>query len=175
MRLARAAVPLLLLAAGCGDLDEVDVTRSAAVTVPGGPGGALPVSAIGAIDLPLDRRALEQEGIEPDDVDSARLVALRVEVTQGASLETWLDAIEFHVEAPGQPRALLARKSGIRALPAGTTVVELEAPGTDLKPYVLSETSTVTGEAAGNQPASDTALRITGTIRVDVSVSGLFR
>jgi hypothetical protein len=170
---ARAAAVLLL--AACGHLDEVDVTRSATITVPGGSGAALPVNAIGAIPLPLDRRALEQEGIEPDDVDSARLVALRLEVTQGTSFEAWLDEVAFQIEAPGLARSELARRSGIRALPAGTTALDVPASGVDLKPYVLADSSTVFAEATGIQPPADTTVRVTATVRVDVSVSGLLR
>jgi hypothetical protein len=171
---ARALSAAALLLAACGSIDEVDVTRSATVTVPGG-AGALPVDAIAAIALPLDRRALEDEGIEPDDVDSARLVALRIDVIEGTSFEAWLDEIAFLVEAPGHARAELARRGGIRALPAGTTALEVPTSGVDLKPYVLSETATVLGEASGVQPAADTTVRVTATVRVDVSVSGLFR
>jgi hypothetical protein len=174
MTLARFAVPALLLAAACGSIDEIDVTRSATVTVPGGPGAALPIDAIGAVDLPIDRSALEQEGIDVDDVDSARLVGLRLEVTQGTSFDAWLESAAFHVEGPGLPRQLLAQRSGIRALPAGTTAVDLAPSGVDLKPYVLAPTSTVIAEASGIQPAADTTVRVTATIRVDVNVSGLF-
>jgi hypothetical protein len=174
MKLAQAAPAALLLAAACGHLDEVDVTRSATVVVPGAAGGAsLPVNAIGAIDLPIDRRALSQEGIEPNDVDSARLVRLRLEVTQGTSLEAWLDSVAFHVEAPGQARTLVAQKSGIRALAAGTTALDLDVPGADLEPYLLADRSTVTAEASGIQPSADTTVKVTATVRVDVSVSGL--
>jgi hypothetical protein len=174
MSLARVLVPAVLLTAACGGLDEIDFTRSTTVTVPGGPGGALPVDAIGAIDLDIDRSALDAEGIDPDDVDSARLVAVRLEVTQGTSLEQWLDDVELHAEAQGLPRTLLARRAGIRALPPGTTAVDLEASGADLKPFVLADTATVIGGAAGIQPPVDTTVRVVATIRVDVNVSGLF-
>jgi hypothetical protein len=173
-RLARALVPAALLATACGGLDEVDFTRSTTITVPGGPGGALPVDAIGAVDLDIDRTALEAEGIDPDDVDSARLVGVRLEVTQGTSLEQWLDDVELHAEAPGLPRTLLARRTGIRALPASTSAVDLETSGADLKPFVLADTATVIAGASGLQPPVDTTVRVIATIRVDVNVSGLF-
>ena len=174
MRTALALAPAVLLAAACGRIDQVDITRSATATVPGAPGGAaLPVDAIGGIDLPSDRTALQQQGIDPKDVDSARLVGLRLAVTQGSSLEAWLDGATFWIEAPGIPRTLLARKTGIRALPSPATSVELEAPGTDLKPFLLADRSTLTVEASGIQPPETTTLEATATIRVDVSVSGL--
>jgi hypothetical protein len=173
-RLHLAAACAALLAPACGHLDEVDVTRSGEATVPGASGApALEVSAVGALGLTIGRSTLEAEGVDPDDVDSARLRALRLEVLSGASLETWLSSVAFYVEAPGLPRALVAQRSGIRALPAGTTAVDLETTGVDLKPYLLAASTSVTTEVAGTAPASDTTIRATATIRIDVSVSGL--
>jgi hypothetical protein len=173
MRKVLCLAALLALAA-CGGVDEIDITRSGTATVPGSAGGApLPSGAIATFDLGLGRAALEQEGIDPNDVDSARLVGLRLEAVTGPGLEAWLESVSFHVEAPGLPRVLLAQRSGIRALAAGTRAVDLETPGADLKPYLLAPTATVTAEGAGTAPAQETQLRATATIRVDVSVSGL--
>lgn len=169
------ALAALLAVTACGGLDEVDVSRSGAASVPGGPGGAALSAGSLSLDLGVGRDALEREGIDPDDVDSARLVALRLEALSGASLETWLDAVAFHVEAPGLPRVLVAQRSGIRALAPGTRTLDLEVPGVDLKPYVLAPSATVTAEVSGSQPAEDTEVRATATIRLDVSVSGLLR
>jgi hypothetical protein len=161
-----------LLAAACGDLDEVDITRSETATVPGGPGTPLVAGAL-ALDLGLGRQLLEAEGIDPDDVDAARLVAVRLDVVEGASLEAWLDRIALHVVAPGLPRVLVAERRGIMALPAGTRTVQLSVSGVDLEPYVLAQSATVTAEVEGRQPADDTTLRGTATVRVDVNVGGL--
>lgn len=121
----------------------------------------------------MDRRTLEENGVDPDDVDSARLVGLRLEVRSGTSFEKWLDEVAFFVEAPGQAKVLVARKRGMRALPPGTTAVELEAAGVDLKPYVVASSGTATAEASGNQPPMATAVEATATVRVNVSVTGL--
>jgi hypothetical protein len=172
--MTRKAVALCaLLAAACGDLDEVDVTRSGTATVPGGPGTPLVAGAV-SIDLALGRDVLEAEGIDPDDVDAARFVAVRLEVVEGTSLEAWLDEIALYVEAPGLPRRLVAERRGITALPAGTRTVQLSVSGVDLKPYVLAPTAQVTAEVAGTQPPETTTVRGTATIRVDVNVGGLF-
>jgi hypothetical protein len=169
------AAAALLAVTACGGLDEVDISRSASATVPGGPGGTALSGASLGLDFAIGRDALQQEGIDPDDVDSARLVGLRLEALSGASLETWLEAVAYHVEAPGLPRVLVAQRSSIGALPDGTRSIELEVPGVDLKPYVLAPNATVTAEASGSQPAEDTEVRATATIRVDVNVSRLFR
>lgn len=169
-----ALVPAALLLASCGRLDEVDIRRSASGTIPGAPGATpLPSGTFAGLGLMLDRSVLEQNGIEPDDVDSARLVGLTLAATQGTSLEAWLDAVSFHVEGPGLPRALVARRTGIRGLPAGTRTIELETFDVDLKPYVLAPSSTVVVEVTGNQPPQDTTVEATATVRVNVNVSGL--
>jgi hypothetical protein len=169
------AAALLLAGAACGGLDEVDVTRSAEVVIPGAQGAPpLDVEAAAAIQVALGRGIIEAEGIDPDDVDAARLRAVRLQVAGGSSLETWLDEVSLHVEAPGLPRVLVARRTGIRALPAGTTTVDLQSTGVDLKPYVLAPTAVLTPQVGGTAPAQDTTLRATATVRVDVSVSGLF-
>ena len=129
--------------------------------------------------------------LEPRHVDLARAVSavarehgavadrsavqeVSLAVASGSSLETWLDDVALFVEAPGLARALVAQRTGIRALPAGTTAVDLQTTGVDLKPYMLAPTAQVTAEATGTPPETDTVLRATATIRVDVSVSGLF-
>lgn len=159
----------------CGSLDQVDVKRSASVVVPGAAGSPpLAGTALASLDLQIDRRALAENGIDPNDVDSAKLVGLRLTVTQGTSLEAWLESVSFFAEATGIPKTLIATKSGIGSLPAGTTTVELDVPGVDLKPFVLADAVHVTAEVTGTQPPVDTTLEATATIRVDVNVSGLF-
>ncbi len=166
--------PAVVLFAACGHLDEVDVTRSGSATVIGAPGGAaLPAGAMASFPVSIGRDALAEQGLDPGDVDSARLVALRLEVTAGTSLEAWLDEVAIWVEAPGLPRVLVAQKRGIRALPAGTAAVDLDVQGADLKPYVLADTTTVVAEGAGVQPPVDTTVKATMTLRVDVNVTGL--
>ncbi len=172
MHRALALAPaVLLLAAGCGKLDRIDIVRSGTAVVPGG-SASLPTGGIATFPLSLGRGALQSQGIDPNDVDSAKLVGLRLEVTQGTSLEKWFDAVSLYVEAPGLPRALVAQKT---AIPPGTSAVDLDTPGVDLKPYVLADTTTVTAEGAGSQPAVDTTVKATATVRVDVNVTGLLK
>lgn len=172
-RVSALASAALLLAA-CGGLDEVELTRSGSATIEGAPGGAaLPGGAFASIPLSVGRDALAEHGVDPDDVDSARVVALRLDVTAGTSLEAWLDDVAIWVEAPGLPRVQVAARGGIGALPAGTTAVDLDVSGADLKPYVLAPTTALIAEGGGSQPPVDTTVRVTMTVRVDVNVSGV--
>jgi hypothetical protein len=169
-----ALVSASLLVAACGRLDEVDITRKASGTIPGAAGAApLAIPSDVGLGLMLDRSVLAENGISPSDVDSAKVIALRITVMNGTSFEAWLDEVSFFVQAEGLPRALVAQKKGIRTLPGGTTVIELSTPGVDLKPYVLAPSSTVSAEASGRQPPVATTLEATATVRVNVNVTGL--
>lgn len=173
MRLVAVAGALLLLA-GCGGLDEVNVTRSATVTIPAGPSGtSLPDASFSGLGIDLGSDVLDREGIEGNDVDSARLRRVRLTVKGGASLETWLDRVALFAEGPGLPRIQIAERSGIRALPAGTRQVDLDVPGDDLKPYLTAPSARITAEAAGRAPAEETSVETTATVRVNVNVTGL--
>lgn len=173
-RLLALGCAAAFLLTSCGRLDEVDITRTATGTVIGAPGAApLTGGSFGGLGLMLDEAALRQNGIDPGDVDSAKLVGLRLTATRGTSFEAWLDAVSFFLEAPGLPRVRVAQTSGVRSLPAGTTTLELSAAGVDLKPYALAPSRTVDVEVTGTQPPVDTTIQATATIRVNVNVSGL--
>jgi hypothetical protein len=173
MRLLALAATALLLAS-CARLDEVDITRTASGTIPGAAGAPpLAIPALAGLGLMLDEATLRANGIEPKDVDSAKVVGLRLAVTNGTTFEAWLDAVSFFVQAQGLPRVLVAQKTGIRSLPPGTTVVELSTPGVDLKPYVVAPSATIAVEASGSQPPAATTIEATATIRVNVNVTGL--
>jgi hypothetical protein len=172
-----AAALALLAAAGCGKLDKVDITRSASETIPGvavpagTPSGS--ISGFGAVDIG-GQDALRANGINPNEIDSAHLLRLRLEVKSGAGLETWLDSIAIDVEATGLARQRVASKSAIRALPANTTAVDLDVdPNVDLKPYLTAASAPLMITASGLPPAVDTTVEVTATIQVDVNVSGL--
>lgn len=173
----RSLTVALLLVASCGRVDEVDLTRTATVTVPGAPAGAPggSIPRVQALDIG-GGEALRAEGIDPEDVDSAHLRRLQLTIKSGASLERWLDSVSLHVEADGQPRVRVASRTGLRSLPADTTSVELEVdPGVDLKPYLTAPSAPLTVEASGELPPVATTVEITATMRVDVNVSGLLR
>jgi hypothetical protein len=168
---------LLLAVTACGGLDQIDFTRSASVTIPEGPAGAPAgtIGGFGAVDLGGEA-ALREQGIDPGDIDSAHPRSLRLEVKSGASLETWLDDVVLRARAEGLPEVIVAEKHGIRSLPAGTRVVDLDVHrDVDLKPYLVGQSPALGIDATGTPPGADTTLEVTATVRVDVNVSGLFR
>jgi hypothetical protein len=168
---------VLLVSLGCGGLDDVDVTRSAAGTIPGSAvgGEARVLSGFGTIDLGGEE-ALRREGVDPDDIDSARLRAVRLEIEAGASLERWLDDVVIRARGSGLPEVTVAERHGIGALPPETRAVELDVSSqVDLAPYLTALSASLLIEATGTPPDTDTTVRITATVRVDVNVSGLLR
>jgi hypothetical protein len=165
-------IAALTLLAGCNQLDRVDVTRSTTATVPAGP-GAIPPSLPAALSVELGDQTLRDAGIDPHDVDSARARLLRLEVRQGASLESWLDRIAFYAEGGGRERTLVAERVGIASLPAGTTSLDLDVTGVDLKPFASASDGKLTVEATGTLPAVETVVEVTVTVRVDVNVAGV--
>ncbi len=171
-----AATALLLLAPACGRLTQVDVTRSTSVTVPGSTGGgALPSGAVSGLRIELGSALLKEQGLDPKDVDGAKLRRVHLEVRAGTPLDQWLDGVALHAEGPTLPRVLLARKTGIRSLPAGTTAVDLDVPAVELKPYLDAATSAITVDASGRLPAAETTVDVTATMRVDVNVGAVLQ
>jgi hypothetical protein len=162
----------VLVVAGCNQLDQIDVTRSATATVPAG-SGAVPPSVPAALGVELGDQALRDAGIDPHDVDSARVRRLRLEVRQGSSLESWLDRIAFYAEGGGRQPTLVAERTGIGSLPAGTTSVDLDVTGVDLKPFVTASDGKLTVQVTGTLPAVETVVEGTATVRVDVNVAGV--
>jgi hypothetical protein len=175
--MSRTTLALLLAVTACSRLDEVDFTRSATVTIPGSPAGGPSgtIGGFGAVDLGGEE-ALRAQGIDPGDIDSAHPRTLRLEGKDGASFDTWLDDIVLRARAQGLPEVIVAEKHGIRSLPAGTRVVDLDVHrDVDLKPYLIGQSPTLGIEATGTPPSADTQVEITATVRVDVNVGGLFR
>lgn len=175
--MTRRSLTLLLLASACGRIDEIDLTRSASATVPGSPaaGPTVTLDGVAAIDLGGEA-VLREEGIEPDDVDSAHLRSIHVQVTAGTSLERWLDAVTVRLSAPGLPEVAVARREGIGDLPEGTMEVDLQVDrDVDLKPYLTAPSTVLGVDGTGTAPPVDTTVLVTATVRVDVSVPGLLR
>lgn len=160
--------------AGCG-LDNFDVELDEEATVPGDPAAnaVLDVLPFGTqfenIDLLADQE-LRDEGVDAGDIDSAKIESMRLEVLDGASFEDWLDDVAFYVEAEGLERKLVAEKHDVRAMPAGTGVLELDVTRVELKPYV-SKPLTIVAEVAGRPPVEDTRIRATIVVGIDADVS----
>jgi hypothetical protein len=160
------------LATGCGRIEHVHVTRTVSLMVPGDPArGTLPQSALSALSLDLGRNLLDQEGLDPRGVDGARVERIRLTVRSGASLETWLDAVDISIAAAGLPTVRIGSASGLSGLPAGTMTVELDLGGADLKDYVTAKAPYLVATASGRVPAVDTLLEIAAGLDLKVNAT----
>lgn len=169
--LSLAVVAVALSACG---LDNFHVEYEDDTTIPGSPvGSVLEFAPFGGafdgVDLLSDQK-LRDEGVSADNLDSARVEVLELSVTAGSSFETWLDDVAFYVEAEGLPRKLVAEKHGIRQLPAGTILLDLDCTRVELKPYV-AKPMTITAEATGRPPVEDTQIHARVVVDVDADVS----
>lgn len=173
------SIVLLATALSACGLDNFDIDLEEETTIPGvgvavPPGAELESIPFGGsftdIDL-LSDKELRDEGVDAGDIDSAKVKSLRLEVVAGSSFESWLGDAAFYVEAEGLPRELVAEKHDIDTLPTGTTVLDLDVTGLELKPYV-SKPMTVVAEAAGLPPEEDTTVRARLVVGVDADVSG---
>jgi hypothetical protein len=168
------AIALLAVAlTGCG-LDNFDVEVQEETTIPGNPLGSsldfLPFGGgFSGFDLLADDE-LRDEGVDAEDIDSAKVEALQLELLTGSSFESWLDDVSFYVEAPGLPRQLVAEQHGIGSLPEGTIVLDLDVTRAELKPYV-SRPLTIVTEVVGRPPVEDSRIRATLVVGVDADVS----
>ena len=158
-----AAVP----STGCG-LDVVEFT----ITEDGAAGGAafqmpgLPNFSSSLTD------ALSSKDVNPDDVDSMRLLECRIEmVSQGGLTNdlSFLEKLEFYVSADGLAPQLMASQpsfpQGIRE--ADLTVTE----GIELKTFLDAGNLTVTTDAPLIYPPPDIVeFKVTFKIRVDINV-----
>jgi hypothetical protein len=172
MRTLPIAVLAVALTA-CG-LDNFDLEVQEETTIPGNPLGSTldPIpfgGGFSGMDL-LDDSELRDEGVEAEDIDSAKVEALRLELLSGSSFETWLEDVSFYVEGEGLPRQLVAEQHGIGALPEGTILLDLDVSGAELKPYV-SRPITIVTEVVGRPPVDDSRVRATLVVGVDADVS----
>lgn len=176
MRLvSRASAFVVLTLLACGGLDIIDIEESSTTTVQGGNilqqlVGNLGFSSFTAMDITANEE-LKNQGVDRQDIDSVKLTALTLKIVSPASGVdfTFLDSIEFYVEAPGLPLQLIARGGSFQP---GLRTVGLDVEDVDLADYAASGTMSITTNASGNQPSEDTTIEATVKLEVDVNVDG---
>ena len=120
--------------------------------------------------LAFDVTANEQfanQGVERHQIDSVRLTALRLNASAGDF--TFLDRLEFFVEAEGQERVRIAHGG---PFPDGAADIELEIDDVDLAPYAAADTMDLKTVVQGRRPDQDTTITAGVDFLIDVNVSG---
>lgn len=135
----RAACLLAVALAGCASLDQFDIELSAEVTIPGTasriPGISMSRGFPGGSEI---SRRIENKGVKPSDVKTARLSkgALRVVAPEDGDL-SYLESLELFVEADGleKKRVASADRQVFEGKPAR---VDLVLDDVELQPYVTA-------------------------------------
>lgn len=172
--LAATAAALFALL-NCGGLDTFELREESSARIDGGTlleqfVGDLGFGSLLNLDV-TESEELKNQGVERHQIDSVRLTSLALTITDPPSGQdfTFLESLEFYVEAPGLPRQRIARGG---PFPAGATRVELAADDLELAPYAAAESMRVTTAVTGRRPRQDTTVLAELALTVDVDVSG---
>ncbi|TVQ93384.1 MAG: hypothetical protein EA397_04510 [Deltaproteobacteria bacterium] len=171
----RTGLVAALLAIACqGQLFNVRVSGDATTTVPARTALEQLVGDFGfgefvSMDL-TESQELQNQGVEPGDIASARLVRFDLEAIDPDDADlSFLDSMSIYVEAPDLPRVLLATAS---EFPEGEAVVEFELTGEDIADHVVSQSMTFSTEVNGRRPTSRTEVLASYAVRVGVTGQG---
>jgi hypothetical protein len=114
---------------------------------------------------------LQNQGVADEDIQGVYLTSLGLEVLEpsGGDL-SFLESIDFYVEAPDLDRVRVASKE---AIPADESLVALDVVSDlDLHDYVVSESMTLTTEVTGHRPDDDTTVEARFALDVEVTGTG---
>jgi hypothetical protein len=167
------ALLALVLWGGCSGL-HVDVEQTGRTVIPAGSVvqellGGVGFGQFSDMDITHDE-AIENQGIEPGDIDEARVTEFRLDAADppGADL-SFIDDMQIYVEAPDLPRVLVASQSDF---PEGADSVSFDLEDVDLTEYVVSQSLTITTEVSGRSPDAETTIDAMVEMRVGVTQQG---
>lgn len=173
MRLDRFTA-LAVVCLACSGIDNVEVEARGQTTVPMGTVvdqllGDLAFLGFEGFDI-SESQEFRNAGYDKSQIDSVRVTSFTLSI---ASPEDgnfdFLERLAFFAEAEGLPRVEIAR---LDPVPPGSNVLELELTGVDLREYAAAETMTITTEATGVRPDTETVVDARVVLDVDVNVSG---
>lgn len=171
-----ARVSVILTALACGNLDNINITRSASTTIEGagplsGLGNSLGFDGFDNIDV-SDDQSFRNQGYSRSEIDSVKLRELTLDITAPASGVdfTFIQSIRFYASAPNQPRVLIASGGPFAA---NQRSVGLDVDDVELVDYATADSMTITSEVSGTAPDEDTTVRATVSFDVDVNVGGV--
>jgi hypothetical protein len=170
----RSILAVAALCIGCSDLDNIDIEAGGQTTVPAGTVvdqllGDLQFLGFEGFDI-SESQEFANAGYSKSQIDSVRLTRLSLSI---ASPETgnfdFLERVAFFAESEGLARIEIAR---LDPVPPGSNVLELELSDVDLRDYAAAESMTITTEATGVRPDTETAVDALAILDVDVNISG---
>ena len=164
---------LLTLAAllACAQATSFSTTVEAQTDIEGGGlleqlAGDIGFDSFIAFDVTANEQFANQ-GVERHQIDSVYLTALRLNASEGDF--TFLDRLEFFVEAEGQARVRIAHGG---PFPEGQSAIELSLDDVDLAPYAAAPSMDLKTVVQGRRPDQDTTITAGVDFLIDVNVSG---
>ncbi|HUU01604.1 MAG TPA: hypothetical protein VM425_09205 [Myxococcota bacterium] len=162
------AVFVMALFSACGlDVVEFSVVEEGLVGMAG-----VNVPGLGNFGSSLDN-ALSDQGVDPGDVDSMRVLTGSLEMTTQGGLTkdlSFFEKLEFNLGADGMQPTRLALAA--QPIAAGTKHVDLDVDSRlDLKPYLDAGNMLVDVDAMLNPlPPDAVGIKLIFKVRVDVNV-----
>lgn len=157
-----------------GALLRIDVAQSTSTTIREGTVLEALLEDFTLVDLPgMDITAsqeLANQGVQPGDIQEVFLTTFVLTATSpsGADL-AFLDSLDVFVSGPDLPTVRIASST---TFPQGQARVELDLDDVDLTDYVVSQSMTVSVEADGTRPGTDTELAVDFVLSVGVTAQG---
>ena len=106
--------------------------------------------------------------MERHQIDSVRITALRMATSAGDF--TFLDRLEFYVQAEGQPKLRVAHGGPFLE---GQATIELSLDDVDLAPYASAPSMDLTTEVQGRRPDEDITVTAGVDFLIDVNLGGV--
>jgi hypothetical protein len=167
----RALLCVLALSA-CNPTIDFDVPIEAETTISGG--GLVPelLGAIGFgefanLDL-SNTQEFENNDVRKEQVKVARIKELTLTIVSGDESFDFLESLSFSVEAPDLQKQRVASKT----VPDGVTSFSCDLDDVDVAPYVRAPSMAITTDVDGQQPSSDTTIRVNLLFGVTAEVLG---
>lgn len=170
----RALCLLMVALVGCASLDQFDIELSAEATIPGAasqiPGVSVSQGFPGGAEI---SKRIENKGVKPSDVKTARLTAgaLRVVAPEDGHL-SYLESLELFVEAEGFERKRIA-SAGKTAFEGKPTRIELVLDDVELQPYLTAPAMKIVPNVERdpvNRPFNDIDIALDLTLFVDLTI-----
>lgn len=158
----------------CDGVDNVDVSATGQAVVPAGTVvdellGDVSFLGLEGFDISQSQE-FRNQGYSKNQIDSVVVASFTLTATDPAGADfDFLDRVRFFAESEGLPRVEIA---SLDPVPAGSTVLDLELSGAELRDYAAAESMTITTEASGRRPPEETTIEAEVVLDVDVSVTG---
>ena len=164
---------LILLLPACGNLLTIDIEETSKTTIEQGTLledliGDLGFGGFAQMDI-TDNQTLANQGVQPGDLESVKVVSLVLEAVDGDTDLSFIDALSFSATAPDVDTVVIGDQTDF---PVGEAIVEMNLYDVDLVDHAVSESMTITTDVSAGRPTADTTVKATFTLRIKATVQG---